>query len=251
MLVIGHRGAAGLASENTMEALWAGLHAGADMLEFDVRLTKDNVPVLAHDSSMLRTHHNPSLIHHYTLAELQDRFPKQPITTLSEVLDAFLGVILLNIEIKSPGAGARVARLIQERYIKSPQDWDNILFSSFHPAELASVRRASQQAHLALLHSINPYKFIAHHRKLRLAAVGFYHLHANTLALETAKKTGLFTYVYTVDHPSTALKFARRIDGIVTNRPDLIVRTMKKNMQEIQPANRKGRHAFARLSIRE
>ena len=46
MLTIGHRGAAGIAPENTLESLRAGVKAGCDMLEFDVRLTKDKIPVV-------------------------------------------------------------------------------------------------------------------------------------------------------------------------------------------------------------
>ena len=67
MLVIGHRGAAGLAPENTIEALRAGVKAGADMLEFDIRLTKDNITVLVHDFLTLRTHRQTSIISRSTL----------------------------------------------------------------------------------------------------------------------------------------------------------------------------------------
>ena len=64
---------------------------------------------------------------------------------------------------------------------------------------------------------------------LKLTAVGFHRLHANPLAVAVAKKLGIFTYVYTVDRPETAVRFARRdIDGLVTNRPDI----MKSALQE-------------------
>ena len=66
MLIIGHRGAAGLARENSLEALRAGLEAGADILEFDVRLTKDKIPVVVHDFHTLRTHRDPSIISRLT-----------------------------------------------------------------------------------------------------------------------------------------------------------------------------------------
>ena len=55
MLIIGHRGAAGLAPENTMEAFRAGFEAGADMMELDVRLTADKRLVVIHDALLLRT----------------------------------------------------------------------------------------------------------------------------------------------------------------------------------------------------
>ena len=47
--VIGHRGASGLAPENTLQSFALALEQGADALEFDVRLTADSVPVVLHD----------------------------------------------------------------------------------------------------------------------------------------------------------------------------------------------------------
>jgi len=229
MLVIGHRGAAGLAPENTLEALRAGLEAGADILEFDIRLTKDKVPVLIHDFHTLRTHHDTSIISRLTLEELQKRTEKQPIIPLSEVLDEFFGVILLNIELKGRSSGETVAKLIQKSYIKTQRDWDKILFSSFKGSELSAVRHVSPKANLALLHSENPFMFIAYHRKLRLSAVGFHRLYINPFALEIAKRASLFTYAYTVNRPQSALLLAQAgLDGIVTNFPNTILDKIEK-----------------------
>jgi glycerophosphoryl diester phosphodiesterase len=228
MLVIGHRGAAGLAPENSMEAMRTGLKAGADMLEFDVRLTKDHIPVLTHDFHTLRTHRDTSIISHHTLAELQERTKKQPIVPLVDVLDEFFGVILLNIELKGRGTGKVVAELIKQ-YAKKPSDWDNVLFSSFRGSELSVVRSASTKANLALLHSENPFIFIAYHRRLHLAAVGFHRLYLNRFALEIARRAGLFVYAYTVNRPHTALMLAQQgIDGIVTDRPGSILTEINK-----------------------
>jgi len=227
MLIISHRGAAGLARENTLEALRAGLKAGADILEMDVRLTKDGIPVLMHDFLALRTHKNTSIISRYTLEELKKRFKGQPITTLDQVLKEFFGKILLNIEAKGRGSGKVVLKVVRDKYIKKPADWDKVLFSSFRGSELVAIRRMSKLANLSLLHSLNPFIFIAYHRKLQLTAVGFHRLYANDFALEIAKRAGLFTYVYTVDRPHTALLFSQKgVDGVVTNRPDVILKEL-------------------------
>src|SRR5579859_6338194 len=53
--IIGHRGAAGLAPENTLAAIRAAAAAGARWVELDVQLTRDGVPVLLHDSTLERT----------------------------------------------------------------------------------------------------------------------------------------------------------------------------------------------------
>lgn len=232
MLVIGHRGAAGLARENTIEALRAGLKAGADVLEFDVRLTKDKVPILVHDFHTLRTHRDTSIISRLTLRQLENRLKNKdnPIVPLSRVLDLFFGVVVLNIEVKGRGTGKVVAELLRDHYVKKTEDWDNVLISSFRGSELMNVRRVSEHANLSLLHSENPFIFIAYHRKLRLTAVGFHRLYVNTFALEIAKRADLFVYAYTVNRPYTALKLAQRgVDGVVTDRPDTVLKEVKKH----------------------
>ena len=225
MLVIGHRGAAGIAPENTLKSLRAGAKADADMLEFDVRLTHDGVPILLHDANLLRTHGVRGSVHHLTFDELQKLVPRgQKLTTLEQVLDEFYGKILLNIELKSKGAGEVVARLLKSRYCSRKADWENILISSFKVTELRAVRKVSKFANIALLHDQNPFLFIAYERYLRFTAVGFHRLYINRLSLTIAKKLGLFTYAYTVNRPHTALLLDRQgIDGIVTNYPHKIL----------------------------
>lgn len=224
MLVIGHRGAAALARENSLEALRAGFESGADILEFDVRLTKDKIPVLVHDFHTIRTHHHTSIISRLTLEELQTRTKNQPITPLSTVLDLYFGKIILNIELKGRATGRIVTKLLRKSYVRSVDDWDNVLLSSFKGSELIDARKESKEVNLALLHSQNPFLFIAYHRRLHLTAVGFHRLYINTFALEIAKRTGLFMYVYTVNRPQTARKLAQQgIEGVVTDNPRIII----------------------------
>lgn len=220
MLIIGHRGAAGLAAENTLESLQAGYDTGADILEFDIRFTADAIPILAHDARLYS-----QVISRHTLAQLRQ---SGTVTTLQETLDAFFGKILLNIELKQNDGIAAIHDMVS-LYISRPEDWDNILFSSFKPRALATLRSLNAEASLALLHHVNPFSFMRYHKRLHFAAVGFHRLHVNPLALEVAKQLGIFTYVYTVDRPDTARRFGRRaVDGLVTNYPDRIVAALKR-----------------------
>lgn len=54
-LIIAHRGASTVAPENTIASLRKAIDSGADGVEFDVRLSKDGVPVVIHDATLLRT----------------------------------------------------------------------------------------------------------------------------------------------------------------------------------------------------
>lgn len=213
MLVIGHRGAAGLAPENTLESLRAGYDVGADILEFDVRLTSDNVPILSHDSKLYGRR-----VRYTTFAELKEA---GAVVTLEEVLNEFFGRILLNLEYK-PGTDVDIVyKLIAKKYVERSGDWNNILFSSFHVRSLLRLRKLSKDVNLALLHSVNPFAFVTYQRKLQLSAVGWHRLHVNRLAIEITRKSDIFSYVYTVNRPQAAKILERRgIDGVVTDYPN-------------------------------
>jgi glycerophosphoryl diester phosphodiesterase len=68
--VIGHRGASGLAPENTLAAFRRAIEDGADGVEFDVRLSRDVIPVVIHDATLRRTGLRSGIVERMTAAEL-------------------------------------------------------------------------------------------------------------------------------------------------------------------------------------
>ncbi|HET7630415.1 MAG TPA: glycerophosphodiester phosphodiesterase family protein, partial [Candidatus Saccharimonadales bacterium] len=84
MLIIGHRGSRGTLPENTIESLLEAIRVGVDILEFDVRATKDKHAILAHDLHMVKTHRKLDYYRRHDLAELRKRTKasKYPATTL-------------------------------------------------------------------------------------------------------------------------------------------------------------------------
>jgi glycerophosphoryl diester phosphodiesterase len=216
MLVIGHRGASGLAPENTLESLRAGIEAGADMVEFDVRMTSDKTLVLSHNATL-----NGKIIRMTKFADLQKA---GPTTTLESVLDEFFGKIILNLEVK-PTTTIRLVYETVKKHVQTDDDWDNIIFSSFHIRQLSQFRNLDKKINLGLLHSINPFTFITYNRRLNLSAVGWHRLHVNNLAIAIAKKAGIFSYVYTVNRPEAAIILEQRgIDAIVTDYPNRMIK---------------------------
>lgn len=226
MLIIGHRGAKGLKPENTIVSIREAVALGVDIVEFDVHITKDKVPILIHDRSLLRTHHKFSVVsksYYKDLLALTSTGEKR-ITSLEEVLDEFFGVVMLNIEIKRLRAAKVVMELLIKKYVKKKKDWNNIIVSSFKPSALFVVRKYCKSVTISLLSYQNPFLFIAVTRPLQLDAVGFYHLYVDSLALKIAQKFGLFTYVHTVNSIAMAKSLeARGVDAIVTNYPDRFI----------------------------
>ena len=70
-LVIGHRGGAGAAPENTLESIRHGVEAGADAIEFDIHATRDGRIVLFHDDMLERTTDDAGVVEEMTLEQLQ------------------------------------------------------------------------------------------------------------------------------------------------------------------------------------
>src|SRR5215472_12707910 len=86
--VCGHRGAMGYCPENTMASFERGLALGADWIELDVHLSRDEALIVIHDETLDRTTNGHGLVREHTLAELRtlDAGGGQPIPTLDEVL---------------------------------------------------------------------------------------------------------------------------------------------------------------------
>lgn len=229
MLIIGHRGSAGTKPQNTIASLREALRVGVDIVEFDVRLTRDRIPVLHHDFHMYHTHKKVDFIARHTLSELQKRTggSEYPIVTLEQALNECFGKVIVNIEVKEVLAATRSLDVISG-YIKKKSDWNQFVISSFKPLALLRIRKQAPLAKLAMLHNSRPLNFILWERQLRLTAVGFHRLHLNNFALEVASQLGMFTYVYTVNRPQAILQLQEKgLDGVVTDFPELIKRELE------------------------
>jgi glycerophosphoryl diester phosphodiesterase len=98
MKIIGHRGARGLAPENTIASLRKALEHHVDELEFDLRVTKDGVAVLHHDPYLTDPNGAKRAIREYTYQEL--RTHKKDLVTFEEVLKTIGHPVPLYIEVK-------------------------------------------------------------------------------------------------------------------------------------------------------
>ncbi len=133
MLIIGHRGC-NLEPENTLRALAKGMEC-ADYVEVDVRMSKDNEPVVIHDRTLERTTNGRGLIKDFTLKQLKelDAWMGEKIPTLNEVLDLVKGRGLI-IEIKEAGSEEKICNAIKKK------ETANILLVSFSPQAIRNAK---------------------------------------------------------------------------------------------------------------
>ncbi len=161
--VIGHRGAAGHAPENTLAGIQTAARLGARWVEFDIHLSADGAPVLLHDDTLERTTDGEGAVDAMTLAGLNsldagswysDAHAGEPVPSLSAAI-RLLGELGLgaNVEIKpSPGreveTGHAVGRMLREEW---PGSLPPPVVSSFKPEALAAAREVAPEIPRGLL----------------------------------------------------------------------------------------------------
>ena len=147
MIVVAHRGASWYAPENTMAAFDKAVELGCSDMEFDVQLSRDEVPVVIHDNVVDVTTDGGGAVAQMTLAELKTldagswfspQFSGQRIPTLEEVLQRYSGKICMHPEIKtnSPELAAKVVEMLRTY----GQD-DRSVAISFHWQVLERIKR--------------------------------------------------------------------------------------------------------------
>lgn len=191
--IIGHRGAAGLALENSSESLQMALQYNVDVIEFDVHLTKDNQIVVLHDDHTGRIADETILVREKTLAELQALELKngQPLPTLDDILTILAGKAVV-IDIKDTG----MAQGLLDTVARHPSV--EASFASFHFEELAALRQLAPHAKLCVLKHSRPLKIVTDAEKLQ-ADIGINKWVLNPLTYWLARRKKIDLYVYTVN----------------------------------------------------
>ncbi|MBE3584148.1 MAG: DUF1080 domain-containing protein [Limnochordaceae bacterium] len=147
--VVAHRGASKEAPENTLAAFLRGIELNADLLECDVYLSADGVPVILHDSTVNRTTNGSGSITSLTLEQIKQfdagswkgaQFAGERIPTLEELLELAKEKAQVLIEIKQAGQATMAATVAA---IRKTGMTNNVVIQSFNPE---SVKQASQLA---------------------------------------------------------------------------------------------------------
>ncbi len=224
-LVIGHRGAMGHETENTLASIQKALDLGVDMIEIDVFNVKSGETVVFHDVTVDRLTNGGGKIEEYSYFDLRQLTLNggHRIPMLQDVLKLIDNKVRLNIELKGPGTTDRV-NFILNYYIKK-KGWslDNFLISSFKWDELRAMRTKNATIPIAILTEDDPTDAIAIAKELKAEAINPYF---KTLTPENKvqiREAGFKIYTWTVNEPEdiNAMK-TLGIDGIITNYPERI-----------------------------
>ena len=242
-LVIGHRGNAAHAPENTIDSFRQAAALGVDAIELDVRLTRDGVPIVIHDPTLGRTTDRGDAVADVSLAGVRRAdagamftrdagasFPYRgrglTIPTLREVLEAIPGIPLL-IEVKVAEAGPAIVEAVLR------EGSGRVVAASMRADAVLPMREANLPTGASAGDVLSLWSLLIRGRRpaaLPYAALCIPRLYAGlplpVVALaRLAREAGVATHVWTIDAPPEALKLWQSgIQGIVTNDPSTMLR---------------------------
>lgn len=195
--LIGHRGAAGLALENSRESIIAALKYHIDAIEFDVRKTKDGKLVVMHDRHTGRVAHKKVAVSSLTLEELQalELHNGQSIPTLEDVFKLIGGKKPVVIDIKDSGVTDEILRLLERYPDVRPE------FTSLRHSELRKLHAALPEAPILVLEHFSPFEILHTAKRMHATGISLNMWLMNPLTYRLARRAGLELRVYTVNHP--------------------------------------------------
>lgn len=243
-IIIAHRGASNKYPENTMAAFKAAVEMGAEMIEMDVLMSQDGVPIVFHDARLNSHTSGKGRVRNHTVKELKKldagswfdpRFSDQRIPTLEEVLAFARGKVALNIEIKTEAVTDRREDGIEEKSLELVREYgmeDYVLFSSFDYRAVKHLKELAPQVSVALLYNRSKSNFKLPHellQKYKADAFNCSYRQFTQKRLANLRKHDIPSFIYTVNKEKQMRKLiAAGVTGIFTDNPDLLVQVVRE-----------------------
>lgn len=134
--------------ENSLPAFRESLKRGYKMIELDVQLSRDGIPVVLHDKDFKRLHQSSDLVAQLSFKEMKERFA---VDSLDEVLADLSSKLFINIEIKSDKwIDSQLERAVIQ-LVRTHHAEAKVLFSSFNPLTIWRLHRLAPDIPRALL----------------------------------------------------------------------------------------------------
>lgn len=231
--VVAHRGASSTHAENTLASFEEAMRLGAQILELDVRLSRDGVLIVMHDAAVERTTDGTGFVHELTAAEIASLHGPDGTTvpTFADVLEAVSGRAGLAVEIKNipgdPAFDAAREPIVDAVHAELGRvGFDGpVLVISFNPSSIAASKAIAPGVPTGLLTTdmVDPREALAY-----AAAQGHdmvlpgsrAAIPAGASFVEEVHAAGLRVGTWTIDDPSTArMLFERGFDAVASNDP--------------------------------
>lgn len=219
MKIIGHRGAAGLAHENTLEAIQAGIKAGADEIEVDVLVTFDGVPIVYHDDHILADDGKSKLkVNQNSFERLKES--RRDLVTLTEAIHATRGKATLMIDLK-PHQNLEPVFAVLEGHLHNQSQSSDFQITSFDFATLKAFKSVLPQIELIVNERWSGVRASRRAKRLGTKRIQMNHRWLWHGFIKAIQRNCFQLSVYTVNTPTRIKKWTNLLYGVVTDRPDL------------------------------
>jgi len=244
VLVVAHRGSSGSAPENTVAAFEMALESGAEILECDVRLTRDGEVVVFHDRTLNRTTNGTGPIEDRTLEELKkldagswfnSKFRGERIPTLSEVLRLLDDCAFLNIELKADYHDHQNNVWLQNRVLETVRDshaQQHVFLGSFNHRLMRELKTQHSELTTAIIYKAvrdfasRPSRLVSRARADAFVCGRWW---LRRKLLEDLQNHRIPVFVYTVNRERDVERMIRlHVNGVITNFPDIVVRALDR-----------------------
>ncbi|MEX2202224.1 MAG: glycerophosphodiester phosphodiesterase [Dongiaceae bacterium] len=228
--LVGHRGEAARAPENTLAAIRMAAASGLRWVEFDAKLSGDGVPILFHDDTLDRTTNGEGPVAATPFAAIRTldagawfsaAFAGEPVPTLAEALDLLVALdIGANVEIKPcPGRDMETAQAVCATIgTHWPRDRGGLLISSFSRSALDRAREVALDLPRGLLVWDRVGTMIEDAAALDCVSIHCAHQHLTARMARAVKQAGYILVVYTVNEPALARQLIEwGVDTIITD----------------------------------
>ncbi len=218
---MGHRGAAGLEPENTLRSIRRALELGVTAVEVDVHLSRDGRLVVIHDDTVDRTTDGRGRVRDLTFAELRrlDAGKGERLPGLEEVADLVVGRAHLVVEVKAPAAGPVLTDFIRERQL-----FERVHAISFWHPVVRAMKEAEPRLQTGVLLVGCPADPAGLARAALADALVLHYAYVTPELAAQAHDAGLKVFIWNIDDVETLKPYlTMSLDGIGTNRPDVVV----------------------------
>ena len=224
-LVIGHRGAMGYETENTLASIQKALDLGVQMIEIDVFLIASGEIVVFHDKRVDRLSNGKGRIEEYNIVAVKALVldGNHGIPVLQDVLKLVDKKAKLNIELKGANT-ANAVNFVVDNYVKR-QGWtlDQFVISSFNWDELRSLREINKDIAIAVLSEGDPLDAIEVAKELGAVAINPDYRTLTEDNVAAIQQAGFKVYTYTVNDPEDISRMKDfGVDGIFSDYPERV-----------------------------
>lgn len=255
-LIIAHGGSKLLYPENTLLAFDSSLALGAEVLEMDVRLTRDSQLVCIHDETLDRTSNGKGEVVRYSLLVLKQlNFAKkfQNLEGINPYRDTVIKVpsleqvfvrypyVKLIIELKDNGENGRKAARHLAYLLKKYKREKDVIISSFHQSTLDYLQTITHNQYLCSA-AMDEVKNFVIKEKLFLSKFHIPQTHSLALPLQSsgfdlakpsfihkAFQKGYSVFFWTINDKNEMCDLIeKKVDGIITDRPDLLIQVLQE-----------------------